>query len=103
MVTKPKGRFIYENIAIKTIPRIISGIIIGRDAKPLMKSSKISFFPLMARAALTPITSESIHVNTASIILFNNAFFISPSLRSILYQSRENPSHTLVSLDLLKE
>ena len=103
MVTKPKGRFIYENIAINTIPRIISGIIIGKDAKLLIKSSKNNFFPRIASAALTPIISASTHAENASIILFKSAFFISPSLKSIFYQSSEKPSHTLESFDLLKE
>ena len=72
----PKGRFIKENISKNTIPKMISGIIIGNVDNADIAASILEFLFLIPSAAPVAIRIEKKQLPSASMTLLSSASFI---------------------------
>ena len=102
-VVIPKGSPSREKKAIKTIPRMISGIIMGRVERYSMGPAVRLRMRCIPTAPRVPITAAERQERVARRRLFPSASKIAASRNSVPYHRRENPSHTELSRPPLKE
>ena len=99
----PKGRPNREKNAMNTIPRMISGIIIGRVETYSTADLVLKFTFVMPNAPSVPITPALKLLITPKIRVLPRASKIALSRNSSVYHLRENPDQTELSLLSLKE
>ncbi len=102
-VVMPKGSPSREKKAINTIPRMISGIIIGRVERYSMAPLVRLRSRCIPTAPRVPMTAAPRQERAARIRLLPKASKMAASRSSTLYHRREKPSHTELSRPSLKE
>jgi hypothetical protein len=102
-VSIPKGRSIREKTDKNTIPRMISGIMMGSMEAVAIASPSRVFFRCIPTAPIVPMTTAHRHVSPAKMRLLTSASRRSRSRKSSPYHFSENPPHTEEIFDSLKE
>ena len=85
------------------MPKMISGIMMGRVAIYSIKELALQRILLMPRAPSVPSTPAQRLLETPSTMLFHSASNMSSSRKRSRYHLRENPPQTLLILLSLKE
>ena len=102
-VVMPNGRPISEKNTIKTMPRMISGIMIGSvEMYSTIPCPLICTFA-EPTAPSVPMTAAASEDETPRMMLFISASNIDRSRNSSSYHLSEKPSHTELILLSLKE